>query len=134
MLVHKSAHLLFLIHQAITNLFRWLAYKVRHSSFGRWFKNIRESRKAKQEAERLEKLAAKGGAVRDESHCSLEESQEQLVVSFDGYFDEGEPSNPRKSEGKGKPKGKGKSNGGGLKVMVKRKSAGKRKGKSNGGN
>ncbi|OEH80124.1 hypothetical protein cyc_03189 [Cyclospora cayetanensis] len=55
-----SSHWKFLarIEMAIENLFKWILYKITHSRFGRWFKDLKESRKAKKEAARLAALSS----------------------------------------------------------------------------
>lgn len=65
------------------NFFKWLVYKIKHSNFGRWFANIRASRKAKREAKRLAELAGKQKKKNQTADQSLSEIEGDSEFNMD---------------------------------------------------
>lgn len=72
-----------------------MIYKIRHSSFGRWYKKIKEGRKNEREAKRLEKLmkGEQKGPRRSKkrgkgsSRRSIRDDADQCELETDSAFD-----------------------------------------------
>lgn len=85
----------------------WLVYRIRHSRFGNWFVNLRETRKAKREAKRLAELAGKQKTKGGEEQ-SLSETEGDHVWHAEDFKWEGMLEDDSGGESE-RPKGKKKS-------------------------